>query len=65
MSDNEQVKVKDGFRKRKKRPDGWLAKAIKDGSVRDPNISDPDAGKDYSTATVVNPPVATLDGKGT
>lgn len=30
--------LKDGFRKRRKRPAGWLKKAIADGSVRDPAL---------------------------
>jgi len=34
VTDNE---CKDGFRPRRKRPKGWLTKAIKDGSVRDPH----------------------------
>lgn len=54
----------DGFRPRKKRPKGWYEKAIKDGSVRDPNAPDPDAGADYSAAEVVNPPVATIESEG-
>jgi hypothetical protein len=52
--------VPDGFRKRKRRGKNWLAKAIKNGSVRDPNAPDPDAGKDYAGAVVVSPPLATM-----
>jgi len=36
------TEVKDGFRKRRKRRQGWLAGAIKRGEVRDPNGPDPD-----------------------
>lgn len=56
--------IKDGFRKPKKRPKGWLKQAIKDGSVRDPNAPDPDAGRE-KTGEVFDVPVMTLavDGK--
>jgi hypothetical protein len=57
--------IKDGFRTSKHRGKNWLKDAIKRGEVRDPNAPDPDEGKDYSGATVVNPPIATLDGAGT
>jgi hypothetical protein len=62
--DNDGKELKDGFRKRRTRPAGWLAKAIKSGEVRDPNVHDPDEGKDYSGATVIRPPVATVSGDG-
>lgn len=62
--DNDGNELKDGFRKRRKRPAGWLAKAIKSGEVRDPAVYDPDEGKDYSGATVIRPPVATVSGDG-
>jgi hypothetical protein len=64
MSENEPVTQKDGFRKRRKREKNWLKQAIKSGEVRDPNAPDPDAGKDYTGAAVVTPPMATLDGRG-
>jgi hypothetical protein len=48
----------DGFRPRRKRKPGWYEKAIASGEVRDPDAPDPDAGKDYSGAVVVAPPVA-------
>ena len=57
--------IEDGFRPRKVRPKGWLKKAIESGEVRDPDALDPDAGKDYAGAVVVNPPVATMEGSGT
>ena len=56
--------IPDGFRKPKRRGKNWLAGAIKRGEVRDPNAPDPDEGKDYSGAVVVNPPVATAAGEG-
>jgi hypothetical protein len=56
--------LEDGFRPRRKRPKGWLEKAIKSGEVRDPNAPDPDEGADYGAAEVVNPPVATVDTGG-
>lgn len=62
--DNDGNEIKDGFRPRRTRPRGWLKQAIKDGSVRDPDAPDPDAGKDYSGAEVVSPPVATIDSEG-
>jgi hypothetical protein len=57
--------TKDGFRKRRKRPANWLKQAIKRGEVRDPTAPDPDEGKDYSGATVIQPPIATAEGTGT
>lgn len=54
--------VEDGFRPRKTRPKGWLADAIADGFVRDPNAPDPDEGKVY-TGTVVEVPVGTMSGQ--
>lgn len=62
--DDDGNEIEDGFRPRRTRPEGWLKAAIKDGSVRDPDAPDPDAGKDYSGATVVNPPTATIEHKG-
>ena len=39
MTDETQVEEReDGFRPRRKRPKGWLEKAIADGSVRDPKL---------------------------
>ena len=48
------------FRPRRVRPSGWLEQAIKDGTVRAPDAPDPDEGKDYSNATVVDVPLARL-----
>lgn len=42
----------DGFRARRKRPKGWLDKAIKDGSVRDPALG-VDPPRVYPESTVV------------
>ncbi len=61
---DEAPEIKDGFRPRRKRPKGWLDKAIKDGSVRAPGAPDPDEGKVY-TGVVVRPPVATAKVEGT
>lgn len=54
----------DGFRPRKKRPEGWLERAIADGSVRAPGAPDPDAGK-VRTGTVIDVPVAEAATSGT
>lgn len=62
--DKDGNEVEDGFRKRKKRSKDWYEKAIKSGEIRDPNGPDPDEGKDYANAVVVNPPVGTLSGDG-
>ena len=56
--------IKDGFRKRKVRPKGWYKAAIKSGEIRDLDGPDPDEGRDYSGAVVVQPPTATLTGDG-
>lgn len=57
--------IPDGFRRSKRRGKNWLKQAIKRGEVRDPNAPDPDEGKDYSGAVVVNPPIATGTSEGT
>lgn len=57
-------RVPNGFRPRKLRPEGWWEQALADGTVKDINASDPDEGKDYSDATVVNPPTAIVERKG-
>jgi hypothetical protein len=56
---------KDGFRKPKKRPKGWLEKAIKDGSVRDPNAP-PEAEPVYGeNVHVITVPMAEQSSDGT
>jgi hypothetical protein len=63
MSDDETQGRPDGFRPRKKRPKGWLERAIKDGSVRDPNLP-PEPEQVYpEDATVVQAPTATITDK--
>lgn len=53
---------KDGFRPRRKRPKGWLEKAIKDGSVRDPALG-PEPEQVYSDdVTVIGVPLASMTG---
>ncbi len=56
--------TKDGFRKRKKRPAGWMKQAIEDGVIPDPDnpVEETRPGPDVH---VIEPPVATLDGDGT
>lgn len=64
MTDTEQIQDRpDGFRKRRKRPKGWLEKAIKNGSVRAPGAPDPDEGKER-TGTVIDVPLASAGGEG-
>lgn len=56
--------TKDGFRKRKKRPRGWLKQAIKDGVIPEPG--QPSKDMDIPPwAHVIAAPTATLDGGGT
>lgn len=62
--DKDGNEIPDGFRKRKRRGKDWLKKAIKSGEVRDPDAPDPDEGKDYTGAVVVQPPIATVDSEG-
>lgn len=62
--DEDGNEIEDGFRPRRVRPKGWLKAAVFDGSVRAPDAPDPDEGKDYSGAVVVNPPTATIESKG-
>ena len=62
--ENETQDRPDGFRPRKVRPTGWYERLIASGEVRAPGAPDPDEGKDYSGATVVNPPVATIEASG-
>ena len=66
MSDDERFAPteKDGFRRRRKRPKGWLKQAIKNGEIADPNAPIPDVEYDADTH-VVSVPIATLDGGGT
>jgi hypothetical protein len=59
----EAPEIKDGFRKRRKRAKGWLEKAIKDGSVRDPKDGPNPPETHSADATVVAPDVATIDGR--
>lgn len=52
----------DGFRKPKRRPKGWYAKALKAGEI----AATPQPEQSYEADVhVVQPPVATLDGGGT
>lgn len=54
---------KDGFRKPKRRPKGWLAKAIKEGWVADPNVG-PQPHQEYPPETfVVEVPILTVSGE--
>jgi len=60
VSNEPEPELKDGFRKRRKRPKGWLEKAIKDGSVRDPALGpNPETVYD-DQVTVISVPVAEL-----
>lgn len=61
MSDQEEIQDRpDGFRPRKTRPDGWLERAIADGSVRDPNLG-PEPHQTYQDDQhVIGVPVATI-----
>ncbi len=54
--------IEDGFRTRRKRPQGWYEQAIKDGSVRAPGAPDPDAGKER-TGVVIDVPLASARGE--
>jgi hypothetical protein len=51
-------------RKRKKRPKGWLSKAIKDGSVRDPKLGVEPHQVYPDNVVVVSVPTATIDSAG-
>jgi hypothetical protein len=53
----------DGFRPRRIRPKGWLAKAIKDGSVRDPALGPLPPEEHDPDAVLVNPDVARIEGR--
>jgi hypothetical protein len=59
VPNDSETEVKDGFRKRKKRPKGWLAKAIKDGSVRDPKLGPNPPEVHDLDAVIVAPPIMT------
>lgn len=54
--------TKDGFRKRRKRPKGWLKKAIASGEVRDPNLPPEEHTVYPDQVTVISVPVGTMDG---
>jgi len=55
--------TKDGFRPRKKRPKGWLEKAIKRGEVRDPNAP-PEPETIYpANVHVISVPVGSISGE--
>jgi hypothetical protein len=53
---------KEGFRKNRKRGKGWLQKAIKDGSVADPDAGPPEHQTYPPEAFVVEVPVLRADG---
>ena len=55
----------DGFRPRKLRPAGWLARAIADGSVRDPNAPPEDEIVYPETTHVISVPLGDLQVAGT
>ena len=55
--------IEDGFRPRRKRPSGWLEQAIEDGSVRDPKLGPLPPESHAADAVVVEPAVATIDGR--
>ncbi len=55
--------LKDAFSKRRKRPKGWLAKAIKDGSVRDPKLGPNPQEEHAEDAVLVEAPVMTIKQK--
>ena len=61
MSNDER---KDGFRKRRKRPKGWMKQAIKDGVIPDPNAPAQETPPP-PVAHVIEAPIATLNGGGT
>ena len=56
--------VKDGFRKRKVRPKGWEAKAIKSGVIRDPKAPPDPPPATNPGDVVIGVPVATMKGEG-
>lgn len=52
----------DGFRPRRRRPEGWLEQAIADGSVADPAFG-PQREQVYSEdVQVIRVPVGTVEG---
>jgi len=50
----------DGFRARRKRPEGWLEQAIADGSVRDPNAPPEDEIVYPESTFVISVPLGEL-----
>ena len=70
MSDDQAVDprhaptTRDGFRKRKKRPKGWMKQAIKDGVIPEPGQPSRDIVPPPG-AHVISVPLATLAGDGT
>ena len=64
MSSEPEPELKDGFRKRRKRPKGWLEQAIKDGSVRDPELGPNPPEEHAPDAVIIEAPVMTSKVEG-